>query len=182
MRSFTVHGDDNPVVAGISAALEGEGIARRDGPGAGIVLLSYPLLLTDHAAAEVDLLATGRSAVETGGTRIVFLLPAVAGLPARRFPEQSVTGAAVLAGMRSLAMACGPEVLVNAVGVGTIVEDGEIVAGDPAFLRHASVPRAGTIAEVAATVLFFCDPLNSYTTGQFLAVDGGWMAGYGRNF
>ena len=51
-----------------------------------------------------------------------------------------------------------------------------------ALLGHASVPRAGTIDEVAAAALFFCDPLNSYTTGQMLAVDGGWMAGYGRNF
>ena len=73
--------------------------------------------------------------------------------------------------------------LINAVGVGTIVDErGEVVAGDSGFLRHASVPRAGTIAEVAAAVLFFCDPLNSYTSGQMLAVDGGWMAGYGRNF
>ncbi|KAB2854527.1 MAG: SDR family oxidoreductase, partial [Bauldia sp.] len=68
------------------------------------------------------------------------------------------------------------------VGAGTIMDGGAVVAGDAAFLKHASVPRAGTIEEVAATVLFFCNPLNSYTTGQLLAVDGGWGAGYGRNF
>ena len=28
----------------------------------------------------------------------------------------------------------------------------------------------------------FADPLNTYTTGQMLSVDGGWTAGYGRNF
>ena len=44
------------------------------------------------------------------------------------------------------------------------------------------MPRAGTVDEVVAAVLFFCDPGNSYTTGQMLAVDGGWMAGYGRTF
>ena len=37
-------------------------------------------------------------------------------------------------------------------------------------------------AEAVAAALFFCDPLNSYTTGQMLGVDGGWAAGYGRNF
>ena len=73
-------------------------------------------------------------------------------------------------------MTLAPNVLVNAVGVGMIQAAGTLVAGDPAFLRHAAVPRAGTVAEVAAAVLFFCDPCNSYTTGQLLAVDGGWMA------
>lgn len=57
-----------------------------------------------------------------------------------------------------------------------------LLAGDPAMLGHASVKRPGTVAEVADTALFFCDPLNSYTTGQLLSVDGGWSAGYGRNF
>jgi NAD(P)-dependent dehydrogenase (short-subunit alcohol dehydrogenase family) len=38
------------------------------------------------------------------------------------------------------------------------------------------------VDEVVATLLFFCDPLNSYTTGQLLTVDGGWAAGYGRSF
>ena len=42
--------------------------------------------------------------------------------------------------------------------------------------------RPGPLAEVVAAVLFLCDPANTYTTGQLLAVDGGWMAGYGRNF
>jgi NAD(P)-dependent dehydrogenase (short-subunit alcohol dehydrogenase family) len=50
------------------------------------------------------------------------------------------------------------------------------------MLGHASVTRPGTIEEVVDTALFFADPLNTYTTGQMLSVDGGWTAGYGRNF
>jgi NAD(P)-dependent dehydrogenase (short-subunit alcohol dehydrogenase family) len=38
------------------------------------------------------------------------------------------------------------------------------------------------VDEVCATALFLCDPLNTYLTGQFLCVDGGWAAGYGRSF
>ena len=40
----------------------------------------------------------------SGSGRILFLVPALAGLPARRFPERSIAAAAVLAGMRGLAM------------------------------------------------------------------------------
>jgi NAD(P)-dependent dehydrogenase (short-subunit alcohol dehydrogenase family) len=57
-----------------------------------------------------------------------------------------------------------------------------MVSGDKAMLSHTPVGRAGSIEEAVAAVLFFCDPLNTYTTGQMLGVDGGWMAGYGRNF
>jgi NAD(P)-dependent dehydrogenase (short-subunit alcohol dehydrogenase family) len=42
--------------------------------------------------------------------------------------------------------------------------------------------RGGTVQEMTDTLLFFCDPLNTYTTGQMLAVDGGWSVGYARNF
>ena len=83
--------------------------------------------------------------------------------------------------MRALAMEFGPKVLVNAVGFGA-VEDDAIVSGDKAMLSHTPVGRAGNVDEAVAAVLFFCDPLNSYTTGQMLGVDGGWAAGYGRNF
>jgi NAD(P)-dependent dehydrogenase (short-subunit alcohol dehydrogenase family) len=85
------------------------------------------------------------------------------------------------AGMRTLAMEFGPKVLVNAVGFG-LIESETVVSGDNAMLSHTAVARPGTVAEAVAAVLFLCDPMNSYTTGQMLVVDGGWSAGYGRNF
>ena len=112
--------------------------------------------------------------------RIVFVLSAAAEMPMRRHSDFSVQLAPVVATMRTLAMQLGPKVLVNAVGVGAIGTP--LVAGDPAMLGHASVKRPGTIGEVVDAVLFFCDPLNTYTTGQMLSVDGGWSAGYGRSF
>ncbi len=86
----------------------------------------------------------------------------------------------MLATVRTMAMQLGPKVLVNAVGVGAVGEP--LLAGDAAMLDHASVKRPASVAEITDTVLFFCDPLNTYTTGQMLSVDGGWSAGYGRNF
>ena len=48
------------------------------------------------------------------------------------------------------------------------VEDETMVSGDNNMLSHTPVARAGTIEESVDAVLFFCDPLNSYTTGQLL--------------
>jgi NAD(P)-dependent dehydrogenase (short-subunit alcohol dehydrogenase family) len=42
--------------------------------------------------------------------------------------------------------------------------------------------RPGRIEEAVAALLFLADPMNTYTTGQVLTVDGGWTAGYGRDF
>ncbi|MBI4924276.1 MAG: SDR family oxidoreductase [Devosia nanyangense] len=148
-----------------------------------ILIAVLPLLPADGVDA-APLLAIARSTGDAmfarGSGRILFVLSAAAGMPMRRHPDYSVQVAAALAGMRALAMALGPRVLVNAVGVGVVGEPA--ISGDVAMLGHASVKRSGTVAEVVDTVLFFCDPLNTYTTGQMLSVDGGWSAGYGRSF
>jgi NAD(P)-dependent dehydrogenase (short-subunit alcohol dehydrogenase family) len=86
--------------------------------------------------------------------------------------------------MRGLAMRFGPQVLVNAVGAGAIVDEasGSFVAGAQAMLSHVPTGQPGAICDLVDAVLFLCDPMNSYMTGQVLTVDGGWSAGYGRNF
>ncbi|MEO9228764.1 MAG: SDR family oxidoreductase [Devosia sp.] len=150
---------------------------------ADILIMLLPLLPHDGLNL-APVLHAARSAAEAmqnrGSGRIIFVLSAVAGMPMRRHGDYSVQMAGALAEMRTLAMQCGPAVLVNAVGVGAIGEP--LLAGEAAMLGHASVKRAGTIVEVVDTVLFFCDPDNTYTTGQMLSVDGGWSAGYGRSF
>lgn len=148
-----------------------------------ILVISLPLIPLDGmitAPLQSVAFAAGNAMVGRGAGRIIFILSAAAAMPMRRHPDYSMQMAAMLACMRTLAMHLGPAVLVNAVGVGAIGDP--LVAGDAAMIGHASVGRAGTTKEVADTVLFLCDPANTYLTGQMLSVDGGWSAGYGRNF
>lgn len=183
-KVLTVLGDDNPLCARASAALLACGARRDDGePKPDILLLSLPLAARDGfdaAAALAPAREIGAAMAERGSGRILILLSALAGLPMRRHPHYSATMAAAAAGMRSLAMQLGPEVLVNALGLGAFGDPP--LSGDAAMLGHAPLGRTGTPDEIAGPVLFLCDPMNSYTTGQLLLVDGGWSTGYGRNF
>lgn len=167
----------------VQALVENGGRPAERADEAEIVIFSYPLVPSEpipaDPAASIDGIAGAMQA--RGKGRILFILSALAALPARRFVDISVHSAAAYARMRMLAMAYAPQVLVNAVGVGTIGQ-GECVAGDASLLGHVPIGRAGALDEVVAAALFLCDPANTYTTGQLLSVDGGWTAGYARNF
>jgi NAD(P)-dependent dehydrogenase (short-subunit alcohol dehydrogenase family) len=186
--AIALDGAGNPVIDAALAALQANGGRIVEGGQAhlaDILLVSCPLrpgmTAEDPRALYADARKAALAMTERGRGRIVFLLSAISGMPMRRHPRFSMENASILAGMRTLAMEFGPKVLVNAVGVGA-VEHETMVSGDKAMLSHTPVGRAGTVDEAVAAVLFFCDPLNTYTTGQMLGVDGGWMAGYGRNF
>ena len=180
-----LEGDRNPIAEAALAALLANGGSLASQETADVLLISRRLL---PGATDMALGASLRPAREAatamaarGRGRILFLLSAIAGMPMRRHPDFSAENAGLVGGMRTLAMEFGPSVLVNAVGFGLIGE-GISVSGDAAQLSHVPLGRPGTIAEAVAAVLFLCDPANSYTTGQLLSVDGGWTAGYGRNF
>ncbi|WP_245318135.1 SDR family oxidoreductase [Mesorhizobium sp. WSM4304] len=184
--AVALDGETNPIVDAVLAALRANGgTVVEAGDAADILLMSNPLrpgtTMQDPRCQHADARRAAVAMAERGGGRIVFLVSATAGMPMRRHPRFSMENAAILTGMRALAMEFGPRVLVNAVGFGA-VEDETMVSGDRAMLSHTPVGRAGCIEEAVAAVLFFCDPLNTYTTGQMLGVDGGWTAGYGRNF
>lgn len=184
--AVALDGESNPIVDAVLAALRANGgTVVETAEAADMLLVSNPLrpgtTVQDPRYQYSDARRAAVAMAERGGGRIIFLISATAGMPMRRHPRFSMENAAILAGMRALAMEFGPKVLVNAVGFGA-VEEGTIVSGDKAMLSHTPVGRAGCIEEAVAAVLFFCDPLNTYTTGQMLGVDGGWMAGYGRNF
>ena len=186
--TITLQGARNPIVDAVLAALRVNGGRVVEGMQvqlADILLISCPLrpgvTVQDSRSLYAGAHKIAVAMAERGSGRIVFLTSVVAGMPMRRHPRFSMENASILAGIRTLAMEFGPKVLVNAVGVGA-VGDEAMVSGDKAMLSHIPVGRAGSIDEAVAAVLFFCDPLNSYTTGQMLGVDGGWMAGYGRNF
>ena len=179
-----LRGEQNPVAIAVLDALRSNGATvGAVAPVPDILIVSLPLLPVagyDPAAQLQSARATGEAMFARGSGRVLFLVSAAAGMPIRRHAEFSVAMAGVLATVRTMALQLGPNGLVNARGVGAIGEP--LVAGDAAMIGHASVKRPGSVTEVADTALFFCDPLNSYTTGQMLSLDGGWSAGYGRNF
>ena len=122
-------------------------------------------------------LAAGELMANQGGGRIVTLLSVVGLLPARSEQLLSATHAALAATIRSRAMELAPRgVIVNGLAVGAL---GSHHAN---LISHVPLARSGTMAEIAAAVLFLVDPENTYTVGHILNVDGGWKAGFARDF
>jgi len=94
---------------------------------------------------------------------------------------------------RSMALELGPGgILTNCVAPGSTLTpgtealfygaDGAYSEKAQALLSHIPLGRPATTAEIAHTVLFLCAPEASYVNGAVLAVDGGWTAGYTRDF
>jgi NAD(P)-dependent dehydrogenase (short-subunit alcohol dehydrogenase family) len=94
---------------------------------------------------------------------------------------------------RAMALELGPDgILVNAVAPGSTQTEGtrKLFYGEDGLFResarrmldHVPLGRPGTVDEIAVAVLFLADPENSYTNGHVLTVDGGWTAGYTRDF
>jgi 3-oxoacyl-[acyl-carrier protein] reductase len=50
------------------------------------------------------------------------------------------------------------------------------------LLSHVPAQRAGSLAAVTGAALFLADPENAAMTGHVLPVEGGWLAGFARDF
>ncbi|MDB5523082.1 MAG: pteridine reductase [Rhizobium sp.] len=179
-KFFRVIGLGGAVVDAVTEVLRSNG-AQATASAGDILIAAFPLL--PEADFDPIRLSSDAEAMATnGGGRIVVLLSAMASVPMRRHVEYSAGMAAAVTQVRGLAMQFGPKLLVNAIGCGLIEGDGALLSGDPQMLTHVPLGHPGSIEDVSDAVLFLCDPLNSYTTGQILMVDGGWSPGYGRNF
>lgn len=83
-------------------------------------------------------------------------------------------------------------VLVNCVAPGSILTEStkQLFYGRgalmqkraKAMLSHVPLNRPGTCDEIASAVLFLAAPESSYITGAVITVDGGWTAGFSRDF
>jgi NAD(P)-dependent dehydrogenase (short-subunit alcohol dehydrogenase family) len=50
------------------------------------------------------------------------------------------------------------------------------------MLSHIPLHRFGKTKDIANATLFLVAPENDYITGSVMTVDGGWTAGYSRDF
>ena len=94
---------------------------------------------------------------------------------------------------KSMALELGPRgVLVNCIAPGSILTDGtrQLFYGEDGkyrdsvekLLAHIPLGRPGSPEEVAHAALFLAAPESTYINGAVLTVDGGWTAGYAREF
>jgi 3-oxoacyl-[acyl-carrier protein] reductase len=94
---------------------------------------------------------------------------------------------------RAMALELGPHgILVNAVAPGSTLTEGtkQLFYGEGGkfhdsvqkLLDHIPLGRPGTVEEIAHAALFLAAPESSYVNGHVLVVDGGWTAGYLREF
>lgn len=94
---------------------------------------------------------------------------------------------------KAMALELGPHgVLTNGIAPGSTLTEGtrKLFYGDDGMFKesvqrmldHVPLGRPGTVDEIAVAALFLADPENSYMNGHVLTVDGGWTAGYARDF
>jgi 3-oxoacyl-[acyl-carrier protein] reductase len=94
---------------------------------------------------------------------------------------------------RAMALELGPHgILVNGIAPGSTLTEGtrQLFYGEGGKFRenvqrmldHIPLGRPATTDEIAVAALFLADPENSYMNGHILTVDGGWTAGYTRDF
>jgi len=86
---------------------------------------------------------------------------------------------AIITLTEALALELAPEIHVNAVAPGQIVESADDMAEfDPTFVERATAAtplgRLATRAEVAGIVVALCGPTFDMVTGVTIPVDGGW--------
>jgi len=130
---------------------------------------------------------------DRGGGRIVNISSVFGLVPARLQCAFVAAKAGVVNLTKAMAMEFAERgVLVNAIAPGSI--QSEMIQrlwtnDDPimknrmeAMLSHIPLHRFGKLTDIANAALFLVAPENDYVTGSVITVDGGWTAGYSRDF
>lgn len=127
------------------------------------------------------------------GGRIINIASVFGLVPARLQCAFVAAKAGVVNLTRAMALELGPErILVNGIAPGSILTDGtkKLFYGEDSKFResmdrmiaHIPLGRPGELEEIACAALFLASPTNTYMNGHVLVVDGGWTAGYARDF
>ena len=125
--------------------------------------------------------------------RIINIASIVGLVPLRLQCAYVAAKAGVVNLTKAMALELGPDgILVNGIAPGSTLTDGtrKLFYGDDGLFResvqrmldHVALGRPGEADEIAVAAQFLADPENTYMTGHVLVVDGGWTAGYARDF
>jgi 3-oxoacyl-[acyl-carrier protein] reductase len=124
----------------------------------------------------------------------IISIASVAGLVPLRLQCAFVAAKAGVVNLtRAMALELGPRgVLVNGIAPGSTLtegtrklfygEDGLFKDSVKQMLAHIPLGRPAEPKEIAYAALFLAAPESSYVNGHILTVDGGWTAGYTREF
>ncbi len=152
------------------------------------------LLAVDLTGVYLTSRAASRAMLrQSSGGRIVNIASVVGLVPLRLQCAFAAAKAGVVNLTRAMAIELGGRgILVNCVAPGSILtegtrqlfygENGKFKDSVSQLLAHVPLGRPGLPEEVANAVLFLAAPESSYVNGAVLTVDGGWTAGYTREF
>jgi 3-oxoacyl-[acyl-carrier protein] reductase len=137
--------------------------------------------------------AGSRQMVAQKSGRIINIASVLGLVPMRLQSSYVAAKAGVVNLTKAMAIELAPSgILVNGIAPGsTATEDWKkwiLDKGSEAqdlhmrLMSHIPLGRPATTQEIANAALFLAAPESSYITGHILTVDGGWTAGFARDF